>query len=99
MQTQNKMIQELVQYLADTLLCSPLWTNPTPRTFLYQSDKDREVIYVYVSDYNITILHDGKNVVDGMEMIRLGSLKHLENDIELREKVFSAYLNTIVSCR
>ncbi len=97
MQTQNDMVQELIKYIKECFEGSTFWSNPTPRTFLGRKSICEEIVCVYISDHNITIIHDGKDVVDGIEMIRLGSLKHLENDLELREKVFSDYLNDITS--
>ena len=74
MKTENVMIEQLIEHIRSKLTSTILWSHPTPRTFVYESVK--EIIFVYVTDQNIVITHDGKNVVGGMEMIRLGSLKH-----------------------
>lgn len=101
MKTENVIIGQLIEHIRNKLTGDIQWSHPTPRTFVYESIK--VFIFVYVTDQNIVVTNDGKNVVDGMEMIRLGSLKHLEDDtdeytIDLREQVFDGFLNRILDC-
>ena len=96
MRTTNTIIEQLIEHIRNKLTSTILWSHPTPRTFVYESIK--EIVFVYVTDQNIVITHDGKNVVDGIEMIRLGSLNHLENDTDLREQVFDGFVNRILDC-
>lgn len=100
MKTQNKMVQALIDFLEEKLLgdtyLSESWKHPSPRTFIFQSSID--TIAVYVNDINIVIIQDGENTVDGMEMIRIGSMHHLENDLETRKMVFAKYHSHILDC-
>lgn len=86
----NKTTKELlIQYFEKTLVKNNKFKKTGDNSFCYHDKVD--VIFVYVTETNITVISDGKGVVDGMFMLRIHDINNIDfsNVEELEEEYFN----------
>ena len=64
-----KVIHSVIEYLKGTLVKNNNFRELGPHSLIYEDDVDK--IVVYVNGQNLVIIHDGRDVIDNLEMIPL----------------------------
>lgn len=88
--------QLVIEYFEKKLVANNGFKKTGGSTFYYKDKID--TIFVYVTDANITVISDGKDVVDGMFMLRLYDIHSsgYESYEELHECFNHSYLQQIL---
>ncbi len=88
----QRFIDYLERHLCDPSNGAHRFAKVGPRSFFFKSDVD--TIFVKVTDENLTIITDGENVVDHMEMRYLPFHGHNQDG---ERELFNHYLQDILS--